>query len=113
MEAQMTGQTNKMRRRLSVVALTASFAAVTVPAATAGPDPGDILGTGIVRSSAHEHGSAGFGNQTLNLQDILQSAAQEHGAAGFGNTTQAVRVLKAAPSVLLSNYWHLPGEDRP
>ena len=80
----MNGTTHTIRRRLSGLALAASIAAVAVPAATAAPDPGDILGTGIVRS------------QTLNVQDLLQSAAQEHGTAGFGNPTQAVRVLKAA-----------------
>jgi hypothetical protein len=130
----MNGKTNKMTRRLSVFALAASITAVAVPAATAGPDPGDILGTGIVLSAAqvqkHQTFSPSvvdwfpqntladdwFRNikvKTLNPQDILRSAALEHGSAGFGNTTQAVRVLKAAPSVLMPSYWHLPGEDRP
>ena len=47
------------------------------------------------------------------FRKILQDAAQEHGAAGFGNATQAVRVLKATPSVVAANYSHVPTEDRP
>ena len=123
---------NNIRRRLSIVVLAASVAAVAVPAATAGPDPGDILGTGIVRSAAqvqkHQTISPSvvdwfpqntlvgdwFRNikvKTLNSQDILRSAALEHGAAGFGNTT-AVRVLKATSSAA-PDYSHLPEADRP
>ena len=127
----MNGMKNNMRRRLSIVVLAASVAAFAVPAATAGPDPGDILGTGIVRSAAPKHQTispsvvdwfprntlAGdwFRNikvKTLSSQDILQAAAREHGGAGFGNTTQTVRVLKATSSAA-PDYSHLPEGDRP
>ena len=77
----MNGKTHKIRRRFSVVALAASIAVVAAPAATAGGG----VGADTVQSAAQEHGAAGFGSQTLNLQDLFRSAAQEHGAAGFGN----------------------------
>jgi hypothetical protein len=88
----------------------------------------DDVSSQVFRNAGQEHGSNGFLGQTTNqdhvnvmfpraddklFREIIKDAALEHGAAGFGNTTQAVRVLKAAPSVLAPDYSHLPGGDRP
>jgi hypothetical protein len=158
---EMKGKTNNMKRRLSVVALATSLAAIAVPAASAGggyqaglvptklgspdprdtaqkleafspsvvdrllgsPDPRDSVASIVNEPSMDEvhlyDGSREFRNDGLpraddgTFREIIQDAAQEHGAAGFGNATQAVRVLRTAPSVLAPDYSHLPTEDRP
>ena len=117
----MNGTTNKMRRRLSVVALAASIAAVGVPAATAGGgyDAGLVpgkLGSPDPREAAQKSqtfspsivdrwiGSPDPRDSGISVLDaasvdpvILRDAGREHGADGFlGGTTNDRGIVRDA-----------------
>ena len=88
----MNGKTHKIRRRLSIVALAASIAAVAIPAASAG---GKYFGPGSNR--VEKHGPYGADWVKVRSDDVssqvFRNAGQEHGSNGFlGQTTNQGQV---------------------